>query len=219
MVRAKRLRQATIAVCIPAHNEESTVGAVVSTVRRSLVEDHPLVDEVVVLDDRSSDGTAGVAAAAGASVVPIAEVLPEVVSAQGKGNVLWRSLHLTSSDLICWVDADIAEFRPEMVSGILAPLLHLSHLGFVKSYYARPTDGSDVGGGRVTELVPKPLIASLFPASLHIRLFPPVSELLMADHGPIRMWFPRCNQTATCFRDLAECRPIRHRTEHNHQRR
>lgn len=109
------------------------------------------------------------AAAAGASVVPVADVLSGTVSPPGKGNVLWRSLHVTSSDLVCWIDADIADFRAEMVSGILAPLLHLPHLGFVKGYYARPTDGGNVGGGRVTELVAKPLIASLFPSLVGVR--------------------------------------------------
>jgi glucosyl-3-phosphoglycerate synthase len=168
LVCAKRLLGATVSVCIPAHNEESTVGAVVSTVRRGLVEDNQLVDEVVVLDDRSKDGTAAIAAAAGAIVIPIAEVLPEIINPPGKGNVLWRSLHVTSSDIVCWIDADIADFRAEMVTGILGPLLHMSHLGFVKGYYARPTDG-DVGGGRVTELVAKPLIASLFPQLVGVR--------------------------------------------------
>jgi glucosyl-3-phosphoglycerate synthase len=169
LVRAKHLLGATISVCIPAHNEARTVGAVVSTVRRHLVENQPLVDEVIVLDDRSRDGTAVAAAAAGARVVPVAEILPEVMNPPGKGNVLWRSLHATSNDIVCWIDADIADFRAEMVTGILGPLLHVSHLGFVKGYYARPTDGGGAGGGRVTELVAKPLIASLFPHLVGVR--------------------------------------------------
>jgi len=167
LVRAKHMLNSTVSVCIPAHNEETTVGLVVSTIIRNLVVEHSLVDEVVVLDDRSSDETAAVAAAAGASVRAVADVLPEVPSPPGKGNVLWRSLRASDSDIVCWIDADIAGFRAEMVSGILAPLLTERHILFVKGYYARPTSGG--GGGRVTELVAKPLIASLFPELVGVR--------------------------------------------------
>lgn len=163
LVHAKRLLGSTVSVCIPAHNEENTVGVVVSTIMRNLVAQNPLVDEVVVLDDRSSDRTAAIAAAAGASVVCVANVLPEILSPPGKGNVLWRSLHVSSGDIVCWVDADITGFRSEMVSGILGPLLKVSDIAFVKGFYARPPNGGEGGGGRVTELVAKPLIASLFP--------------------------------------------------------
>jgi len=169
LVRAKRMLGLSVSVCIPAHNEENTVGLVVSTVVRELVVQYSLVDEVIVLDDRSEDRTAIVARAAGASVVSVADVLPETLGPPGKGNVLWRSLHISDGDIVCWVDADIAGFRAELVSGTLGPLLEVADIALVKGFYARPTNGGDRGGGRVTELVAKPLIASLFPELVGVR--------------------------------------------------
>ena len=169
LVRGKRRLGLSVSVCIPAHNEENTVGLVVSTVERKLVVYHSLVDEVIVLDDRSKDRTAIVARAAGASVASVADVLPETLGPPGKGNVQWRSLHVSDGDIVCWVDADIAGFRAELVSGTLGPLLNVADIAFVKGFYARPTNGGDRGGGRVTELVAKPLIASLFPELVGVR--------------------------------------------------
>lgn len=82
---------------------------------------------------------------------------------------MWRSLHVSDGDIICWVDADIRGFRIEMVSGIVGPLLQMPDIAFVKGFYARPTNGGDRGGGRVTELVAKPLITSLFPQLAGVR--------------------------------------------------
>lgn len=158
-----------MSVCIPAHNEESTVGPVVSSVVQELVVKHSLVDEVIVLDDRCSDNTAAVAAATGARVVRVAEIVPEISCPPGKGNAMWRSLYASDGDIVCWIDADIRGFRAEMISGTIGPLLELPGIAFVKGFYARPTNGDDRGGGRVTELVAKPLITSLFPQLVGVR--------------------------------------------------
>jgi len=157
-----------VSVCIPAHDEAATVGTVVRTLHRHLVARVGLVDEIVVVDDHSSDGTADEAAAAGARVVIAADVLPEVAGGRGKGEALWRSLHAATGDLVVWCDADITDFGSRFVLGLLGPLLTEPDVAFVKGFYDRPMAGGDVGG-RVTELVARPLLATLFPQLSSIR--------------------------------------------------
>ncbi len=154
----------TVSVCLPARDEAATVGPIVAAIRTHLVEAAPLVDEVVVVDDHSSDGTAEVASAAGARVVTAADVLPEYGEGHGKGEALWKSLHETTGDLVVWCDADIVDFSPQFVVGLLGPLLLAPEVGFVKGFYDRPSaDAAMDRGGRVTELVARPLLSLLFP--------------------------------------------------------
>ncbi|MFI5531422.1 glucosyl-3-phosphoglycerate synthase [Kitasatospora sp. NPDC051853] len=157
----------TISVVLPALDEESTVGGIVRVIRRELMERLPLVDELVVLDSGSADGTARIAAEAGARVVHRDEVLPRLPAVAGKGEVLWRSLLATSGEIVCFVDADLREFDPAFVSGIVGPLLTDPSIHLVKAMYDRPleTDGAVVpaGGGRVTELVARPLLNLHWP--------------------------------------------------------
>jgi glucosyl-3-phosphoglycerate synthase len=152
-----------VSVCLPARDEAATVGAIVEDLRRSLVDRCGLVDEVVVVDDHSQDRTAEVAAAAGARVVAVDDVLPELGPGEGKGEALWKSVAAAEGDLIVWCDADITDFGPRFVVGLVGPLLARPDIGFVKGFYDRPVDGSAHGGGRVTELVARPVIASMFP--------------------------------------------------------
>ena len=152
----------TVSLCIPARDEAPTIGHVVDIARRRLAEAVPLLDEIVVVDDHSGDGTADVAAAAGAKVVHSAEVLPEAGPGTGKGDAIWKSLAASSGDLVAWVDGDITDFGPRFVTGLLGPLLTSPSVQFVKGFYRRP-GGGVAGGGRVTELVARPLIARLFP--------------------------------------------------------
>ena len=152
----------TVSVCLPARNEEQTVGPIVSAVRAQLVA-AGLVDEVVVVDDHSTDATAARAFAAGARVVSAADLLPEYGEGHGKGEALWKSLHEAAGDLIVWCDADIVDFETQFVVGLLGPLLTVPDVGFVKGFYDRPVEDGGDRGGRVTELVARPVLSLLFP--------------------------------------------------------
>lgn len=163
----KRAEGLSVSVAIPALNEEETVGTICTVIRTRLIEGAGLVDELVVLDGGSTDGTAAAARAAGARVVGAAECLPEIQPLPGKGESLWRSLRVLSGDLVCWVDGDIKNFSPHFVTRLVAPLIVSPGISFVKAYYRRPLDrGGDLmqaEGGRVTELLARPLLCALFP--------------------------------------------------------
>lgn len=164
-----RVKAATsVAVCIPAHDEAQTIGDIVRAIRSDLMEQVPLVDELVVVDDRSTDATAAVAEAAGARVVRTAPVEGVDGPYGGKGDALWTSLHRTRSDVVVWCDADIRHFSTHFVTGLLGPLLTDPSIMFVKGFYERPVDGVVSTGGRTTELVARPLLALLFPQLSHV---------------------------------------------------
>lgn len=152
-----------VSVCLPARDEAETIGPIVSSIREGLIDRWQLVDEVLVIDDGSCDRTAVVAADAGARVVLAADVLPDYGPGDGKGEALWKSVLAAKGDLLVFCDADVRNFSDEFVVGLLGPLLLDPGTGFVKGYYRRPVDGGDGGGGRVTELVARPLISLLFP--------------------------------------------------------
>ena len=153
----------TASLCIPARDEAATIGRIVDLARRRLMEAVPLLDEILVVDDHSTDDTAAVAAAAGAKVVHSADVLPAAGPGTGKGDAVWKSLSASTGDLVAWVDGDITDFGPRFVIGLLGPLLTSPAVEFVKGFYRRPGGGPANGGGRVTELVARPVIARLFP--------------------------------------------------------
>jgi glucosyl-3-phosphoglycerate synthase len=161
----------SISVVVPARDEESTVGSIVRVIRRRLMREVPLVDELVVVDSCSTDGTARVAAAAGARVVcqnePLGHLPAMAEQGGGKGAALWKGLAATSGDLVAFVDADVYGFTPEFVTGLLGPLLLDPTVSYVKGFYHRPlVDGDRTvadGGGRVTELVARPLLNLHWP--------------------------------------------------------
>jgi glucosyl-3-phosphoglycerate synthase len=161
LVAAKRGR--TVSVVLPALNEEDTVAAVVAAV----VAAGELVDEIVVLDGGCTDRTAERARAAGALVIDRATALPGVEPRPGKGEVLWRSLAATTGDLIVFMDADLVDVGPDVVIGLLGPLLTVDGVALVKGFYRRPlrigTSERPSGGGRVTELMARPLLARFAP--------------------------------------------------------
>ncbi|MGW3342163.1 glucosyl-3-phosphoglycerate synthase [Nonomuraea rubra] len=152
--------ETTVSVVLPARDERDTVGEIVGVIRREL---GPLVDELVVIDSRSTDDTALVAARAGARVHAQDEILPQLKPLDGKGEALWKSLAVTSGDVLVFVDADIRNFRPSLVLGVLGPLLGDPSVAYAKGCYDRPLDAAGNGGGRVTELVARPLINLHWP--------------------------------------------------------
>lgn len=152
-----------LSVCLPARNEAETIGQTVAAVQRELVERVPVVDELVVIDDGSTDDTAAVAAAAGAKVFHSAAVLPEYGTENGKGQAMWRGVHVTSGDIVVFCDADIRSFDPGFVLGLAGPLLTRDDVTAVKGFYDRPLNGQPGEGGRVTELMARPLISVFFP--------------------------------------------------------
>ncbi|EPD57077.1 glucosyl-3-phosphoglycerate synthase [Streptomyces sp. HGB0020] len=163
ILAAKQRTGQSVSVVLPALDEEETVGDIVAAVRRDLMEQVPLVDEIVVVDSGSTDGTSKVAAEAGARVVHRDTILPRIPAVPGKGEVLWRSLLVTSGDIVCFVDADLREFSSGFVSGIVGPLLTDPGIDLVKGMYDRPLGGAAGQGGRVTELVARPLLNMHWP--------------------------------------------------------
>ncbi|WP_329133048.1 glucosyl-3-phosphoglycerate synthase [Streptomyces sp. NBC_01476] len=170
LLAAKRAAgdRGTVSVVLPALDEEATVGGIVGAIRRDLMAPAaPLVDELIVIDSGSRDGTARVAAAAGARVVLRDTILPRLPAVPGKGDVLWRSLLVARGEIVCFVDADLREFDSRFVSGIVGPLLTEPAVQLVKAMYERPleTGGETLpaGGGRVTELVARPLLNLHWP--------------------------------------------------------
>jgi glucosyl-3-phosphoglycerate synthase len=163
LAAAKAHSGLSVSVCLPARNEEATVGHTVATVRRTLMEHVALVDEVLVIDDGSTDATAEAAAWEGALVYGSADILTDLPAGTGKGNALWKSLYVSNGDLVVWLDADVLNFGSHFVTRLLAPLLTDPAVGFVKGYYRRPLFGDPHGGGRVTELMARPVLSTLFP--------------------------------------------------------
>jgi glucosyl-3-phosphoglycerate synthase len=153
----------SVSVCLPARDEAATVGPIVEAVRTELVERHPVIDEIIVVDDHSTDDTARRAGDAGATVVDAATVLPDFGEGHGKGEALWTSVFVSTGDVIVWCDSDIVDFDVHFITGVLGPLLTEPDIQFVKGHYERPLVDGGPGGGRVTELVARPLLSLLFP--------------------------------------------------------
>ena len=151
----------TVSLCIPCRDEAATIGPLVSAIRHELIERASLVDELIVLDDRSTDETAVVAASAGGTVVPIEEMHARYGEGHGKGNALWTSLAASTGEFVVWLDGDITSFEPHWVSRLLSPMLDDESVALVKAVSHRPTQMG--GGGRTTELVTRPLLSLYYP--------------------------------------------------------
>jgi glucosyl-3-phosphoglycerate synthase len=167
LVRAKQEQGLTISVCFPAFNEQATIAAAVRVIKTELMERHRLVDEITVIDSGSTDNTVAEAEAAGAVVHRAAECLTHLGNNPGKGENLWKSLYLLRGDIIVWLDADIKNIEPKFVYGLVGPLLLFPELKFTKAYYERPLhrpeEDDEYGGGRVTEILVRPLYNAFFP--------------------------------------------------------
>lgn len=156
-----------IALVIPTLNEAATIGDIVGDARRAWMEESPLLDEIHVIDSGSTDDTRSLAAASGAKVHLAANLAPEFSSPGGKGENLWKAGLVTKADILCFIDGDISNFEPWFVSGLLGPLLEDDSLLFSKAFYERPLAPGggqpDPGGGRVTEILIRPLFSLHFP--------------------------------------------------------
>jgi glucosyl-3-phosphoglycerate synthase len=167
VLAAKRASGDRISVVIPARNEQASVGEVVDRIQVALMQDAPLVDELIVMDSLSTDATAAVAREHGATVWGVGDVAPQLGTASGKGEALWKSLFVTTGTLLVFIDADLSEWGTHFVTGLLGPLLADQQTLLVKGFYDRLMDdapdvqGTD--GGRVTELVARPLLAARWP--------------------------------------------------------
>lgn len=167
LAAARRRAGTSVSVVVPARDEETTVGGVVAGLRRLGMGGSSLVDEILVVDGGSKDATPAVAAEAGARVLAQADILPGAGDAPGKGEALWKGLAATDGDLVVFVDADLTGVPEGLLCGLLGPLLSAPGIAFVKAAYERPLRlGSrehEGEGGRVTELMARPLIATFWP--------------------------------------------------------
>ncbi len=167
LVQLKEKQGVTVSLVLPTLNEEETIGPIVRRAMREMVGRVPLLDEILVIDSASTDRTCEIAEAEGARIVQHSDVLPRYGSFRGKGEALWKSLYESTGDIIVWADTDVKNWHHRMVYGTLGPLLHEPRLQYVKGYYQRPIVEEGVlkegGGGRVTELVARPLINLFYP--------------------------------------------------------
>jgi nucleotide-binding universal stress UspA family protein len=167
LVELKEAQGLTISLGLPALNEEKTVGHVIATLKRALMDHVPLLDEIVLIDSDSADRTRRIGKRLGVPVYTHQEILPQHGAFQGKGEALWKSLYVLQGDIIVWVDTDITNIHPRFVYGLLGPLLRESRIRYVKGFYRRPLRVGDKlqagGGGRVTELVARPMLNLFYP--------------------------------------------------------
>jgi glucosyl-3-phosphoglycerate synthase len=158
-------RQATVSVCLPAREEAATIGPIVEGLMA--LREQGVLDEVVVIDAASGDGTAEVAARAGATVHQEADLLPAFGPVLGKGDAMWRALSVLRGDVVCYLDADSESFGPHFACGLVGPLVCEAGVSFVKGFFRRPFRVGDVtlphGGGRVNELMARPLLNLFYP--------------------------------------------------------
>ena len=168
LVALKEKKGVRISLCLPTLNEEKTIAKEIVIFKSELVTRFPLIDEIVVIDSGSSDHTCDIARDFGADVYLAADILPYLENHRGKGENLWKALYITSGDIIVYLDADIKNIHHRFAYGLIGPLLMDDHIKYTKGFYDRPITSWDnitrpTGGGRVTELVIRPLFSLFFP--------------------------------------------------------
>jgi glycosyltransferase involved in cell wall biosynthesis len=167
LMALKEKQGSTISLAMPALDEEETVGRVIRTIKKALMDKVPLIDEIVLIDSNSTDRTRQIAERLGIPVHIHQNILPELGARPGKGEALWKSLLVTKGDIVAWIDTDIVNIHPRFVYGILGPLLLNRNIQFVKGFYRRPLRVDHKmqagGGGRVTELTARPLLNLFYP--------------------------------------------------------
>ncbi|MCU0494266.1 MAG: glucosyl-3-phosphoglycerate synthase [Chloroflexaceae bacterium] len=167
LLALKQQQGLSISLALPALNEEETIGEIIGQVQQALVNDVPLLDEVVLIDSRSQDRTREIAQSHGVPVYIHQDILPQYGMFHGKGEALWKSLYVLKGDIVVWVDTDIKNFHPRFVYGVLGPLLREQRISYCKGFYRRPIQFGETvaatGGGRVTELTARPLLNLFYP--------------------------------------------------------
>lgn len=168
LVRKKDRKQVAISLCMPTLNEEKTIAKQIVIMKSELMTRFPLLDEIVVVDSGSTDKTCEVAAEYGAKVYAANDILPDLPVFKGKGENLWKALYVAKGDIIIYLDADITNIHHRFGYALLGPLLTFDHIKYVKAFYDRPLAGEDqrvrpTGGGRVTELVTRPMFSLFYP--------------------------------------------------------
>ncbi|MDI6695345.1 MAG: glucosyl-3-phosphoglycerate synthase [Anaerolineales bacterium] len=167
LLKLKHERGVTISLALPALNEEETVGTVIRTIKEALMDQTPLLDEMVLMDSDSTDATRQIASDLGVPVYIHQQIFPHYGARRGKGEALWKSLFVTHGDIVLWIDTDIVNIHPRFIYGLIGPLLVNPKIQFVKGFYRRPIKVGERmiagGGGRVTELTARPLLNLFYP--------------------------------------------------------
>ena len=167
LVEEKERRGLSISLCIPTLNEEATIGKEIVIFRSELMHRYPLLDELAVIDSGSTDRTLEVARSFGADTYLAADIIPSLEEKRGKGENLWKAIYQLTGDIIVYIDADIKNIHPRFVYGLVAPLIYRDEVKYVKAFYDRPLASSHgvrpSGGGRVTEILIRPLFSLFFP--------------------------------------------------------
>ncbi|MBN2656182.1 MAG: glucosyl-3-phosphoglycerate synthase [Spirochaetales bacterium] len=167
LVELKEAQKLSISLCIPTLNEEKTIGKEIVLFKSELMERFPLLDEIAVIDSGSEDRTLEVASSFGADTYLAAQILPQLEDKKGKGENLWKAIYQLKGDIIVYIDADIKNIHPRFVYGLVAPLLLKPEVQYVKAFYDRPLAFSGSirpsGGGRVTEILTRPLFSLFYP--------------------------------------------------------
>lgn len=167
LIEEKERKNLTISLCIPTLNEANTIGKEIVIFKSELMTRYPLLDEIAVIDSGSTDETRAIASSFGADVYLDEEILPEEGNKRGKGENLWKAIYQLKGDIIVYVDADIKNIHPRFVYGLVGPLIYNETTQYVKAFYDRPLAFSQgirpSGGGRVTEILVRPLFSMFFP--------------------------------------------------------
>jgi glucosyl-3-phosphoglycerate synthase len=163
-------REETVSVCLPARDEERTIGPILEQLMS--LRELGVIDQIVVIDG-STDATPQIARKLGAEVHDQEELAPELGPVLGKGDAMWRAQHVLWGDVVCFLDADSVRFGAHFACGVLGPLLCGRGISFVKGFYRRPFRVGEIvlpdGGGRVTELTARPLLNLFYPELAAIR--------------------------------------------------
>ncbi len=168
LAKEKKRKKVSISLCLPTLNEEKTIAKEIVIMKSELMIRHDILDEIVVIDSGSTDNTREIARAYGVNVYEAVDILPHLDKYKGKGENLWKALYVTKGDIIIYIDADIKNIHHRFAYGLLGPLLMSDNIKFSKAFYDRPISYGEnklrpTGGGRVTELVIRPLFSLFFP--------------------------------------------------------